>query len=57
MNNICLYLVVKDEDGVLRPMAGVWKDNEAGRIASVEYLKKNNDCTIVRVEINERYEV
>jgi len=47
------YLVVKDEEGGLRPMAGIWRDNEAGRISADKYLAKNPEITIVRVQMIE----
>lgn len=50
MENI--FLCVKDEDGELRPMAGIWRDNEAGRISAYEYGRKYN-IEIVKIEIKE----
>lgn len=46
-----LYLVVQDEYGMIRPMAGIWRDNEAGKISSEIYLKKNTGIKIVKVKI------
>lgn len=45
------YLVVEDENGKIRPLAGIWKNDEAGRINSQEYIKKDSSCKIVEVEI------
>lgn len=44
-------LVVKDDE--LRPVAGIWIDGPAGEINSKEYLKKNDDCTIVKATLTE----
>jgi len=42
MTNILNVLVVKDEEGTLRPQAGIWTDNEFGQRSAEAYLKK--DC-------------
>jgi hypothetical protein len=46
-------LVVKDEEGELRPQAGCWKDNDNGRYGADVYLKKNPEITIVGCELKE----
>lgn len=48
-------LTVKDEDGILRPQAGIWNDNEAGRRSSQDFINKpsNKDCSIVLAELTE----
>lgn len=51
MKNI--FLVVKDEDGILRPMAGVWRSDESGKRSAEDYVKKNPEVTIVQVELIE----
>ena len=40
------YLVAKDEDGILRPMAGCWVDDEYGQQMASRWLGKkgNEDC-------------
>ncbi len=40
-------LVVADESGTLRPLAGLWKDNESGKLSSEEYLKKSPGTSII----------
>jgi len=30
------YLIVKDEEGILRPMAGIWVNDKYGRISADE---------------------
>lgn len=49
-------IVVKDSEGVLRPMAQIWLNNEHGKISAELYLKKpaNSDCTIVVCELIEK---
>lgn len=49
------YLTVKDEEGNLRPMAGIWRDDEGGQYASEHYISKpaNANCTIVKIKIEE----
>lgn len=51
MKNI--FIVVKDEEGDLRPMAGIWRDDEAGKVSSDYYLKKNPEIKLVKVELTE----
>ena len=46
-------LVVKDEDGVLRPLAGTWENNVAGKMRADMYLEKNEDCTIAKATLTE----
>ena len=48
-------LCVKDEQGELRPMTGIWKDNPAGQINAEGYLAqpKNSDTTVVKAELTE----
>lgn len=48
-------LVVKDEDGVLRPMAGIWIDNEAGKMGAENFLSKpmNDGLEVVSAELTE----
>lgn len=46
-------LVVKDEEGELRPIAGIWKDNEHGRAGSENYLSKNPWAKIVEATLTE----
>ncbi len=52
-------LVIKDEDGVLRPQAGIWADTNEGYSESVkkqfdyDYKKKWNGCTLVQAELTE----
>ena len=50
------FLCIKDEEGVLRPMAGIWEDSEYGRMKSNFFLttkKKYKNCKIVKVAINQ----
>lgn len=47
------FLVVKDDEGIIRPMAGIWRDNEAGRDDADRYAAKHSDVTIVRVLMEE----
>ena len=49
MKNI--FIVVKDEEGKLRPQAGIWRDNESGKISSNNYLEKNPEIELVKVEM------
>lgn len=51
MENI--FLCVKDEDGDLRPMAGIWRDDEYGNLSAEAYKKKNKNVTIAKVIISE----
>lgn len=44
MSNTIKVLVIKDKEGVLRPMAGIWGDDPHGKI-SVEYWKQKNKKT------------
>ncbi len=45
-------LVVTDEDGTMRPMAGIWIDNEAGKINSDHWLSKDDGTsTIIRARL------
>lgn len=46
-------LVVKDEDGIMRPMAGIWVDNQAGQWGAEEYLSKHRGFSIVKAELAE----
>lgn len=45
-------LVVK-ADGAMRPMAGIWRDNEAGKFSAESYLKKNKEDTVVKATLIE----
>lgn len=47
------FLVVKDEDGILRPMAGIWRNDTAGNHASAAYADRDSGVTIVEVELKE----
>jgi len=52
------FYCVKDSDGILRPMAGVWRTSkhileEIDNPEIQQYLKRNPDDTIVKVEITE----
>lgn len=52
MNNELEVLVVIDNEGIMRPQAGIWKNNEAGKMSSEDYVKKNGkygDTIIVAV--------
>lgn len=40
-------LVVKDEEGELRPQAGCWRDNENGQYSAKIYQAKHPEITIV----------
>lgn len=52
--NSIQVLVVRDNEGELRPMAGIWKDNELGEGSSQDYLAKaKNDDTIVKATLIE----
>lgn len=55
MNNSLKVLVIKDEDGVLRPQAGIWIDNIAGQNNAEYFLSKsrNHGALIVRGELKE----
>jgi hypothetical protein len=48
------YIVVKDEDGILRPTAGIWRNNDLGRNMAVDYQAKNPEVSIVIVEMKEQ---
>jgi len=51
------FLVVKDEEGIYRPLAGMWVDY--GRMKGLskleidKFLKKNKDSKVVRVKFTE----
>lgn len=49
------YYCVKDEEGILRPRAGIWNFDEIGKHSSEDYLKSSmgRGCTIVEIEIKE----
>ena len=56
MLNQIEVLVLKDENGSLRPQAGCWKNDEAGKINSEIYLSKprNSDCSVVIATLTEK---
>ena len=53
-------LVVMDSDGEMRPLAGIWKNNEQGILSSQEYLDKNKlgdsivSATLIKNSFNEK---
>lgn len=47
------YLVVKDETGIFRPMAGIWTKNEHGVASAKKFLDKDPECTVVEIKIVE----
>ena len=47
-------LVVKDDEGILRPQAGIWRDGEYGEKASQLYLAKNPEITVVKALLTEK---
>lgn len=51
-------LVVKDDEGVLFPMAGIWIDNQAGKYGAEDYLSKpkNSKLKVVKAELVETHE-
>jgi DNA-binding LacI/PurR family transcriptional regulator len=53
--NTVKVLVVKDELGELRPMAGIWKDNEAGASSAEQYLGKrgHEQDSVVKATLTE----
>ena len=50
------FVTIKDEDGVIRPMAGLWTFDDNGIKSAKEFAKKDGG-TVVRVEITEVQEV
>ena len=50
------FICVKDEEGYLRPMAGIWNNDEYNKQSAKDFLKKNRWCEIVMVEIKETFE-
>jgi hypothetical protein len=50
------YLTIKDGEGNLRPIAGVWADDKYGRADAEAFLKRSGfeDDQIVVVEIIEK---
>ena len=48
-----LFLTVKDEEGILRPLAGLWPNTEFGSMQSDNWLKQNPECSIVLVKITQ----
>ena len=46
-------LIVKDEDGRLSPMVGIWFDDEYGKMSSKHHLDANEKDTIVRANLIE----
>jgi len=46
-------LVVKDEDGIMRPMAGIWIENDAGIINAKIYARKNPEDAVVSATLTE----
>lgn len=52
------FLVVVDESGIVRPMAGIWKNNGLGLISAEDFLKSKNgkDCSVavVKIEVVEK---
>lgn len=51
-------LVVKDDEGILRPQAGIWHQDpnsnyDVARISADHYLERNKGCTIVEAELIE----
>lgn len=47
------YLTLKDEDGIIRPRAEIWADDEHGIDASKKYQEKNPAFSIIRITIVE----
>jgi hypothetical protein len=47
-----IFLTIKDEQGILRPMAGIWKDNENGRYSAGNYKLEEGE-KIVKIKIEE----
>jgi hypothetical protein len=47
------FLVVKDEEGILRPMAGIWRDDEAGEFGAAIFLKYHPNDSIVKARLIE----
>jgi hypothetical protein len=52
-NKKTIYLVVKDEEGILRPQAGIWEATEYSHLNTEKYLKNNKEDTIVAVVLTE----
>jgi len=55
MKNTLEVLIVKDEEGQLRPQAGTWKDDVGGQVAADIFLnsKSGQGCTVVKATIIE----
>ena len=47
-----IYWVVKDDEGILRPLAGMWKDNESGEAEAKRYASKEG-VEVVKIELIE----
>lgn len=47
------FICVKDEEGILRPQAGIWRLNDAGQMSALDYQKKNNSIKLIVCEIKE----
>jgi hypothetical protein len=47
-------LTVKDSEGILRPRAGIWNNDDYGRMDADDFIRKNKDCSIVLVVITEK---
>lgn len=47
------FLVVKDEEGIIRPQAGCWNKTPMGEASAEIYQKKNKDITIVVINVEE----
>lgn len=45
--------VVKDEEGSLRPQAGIWEDSFYAELSYKKYLKSNPTDTVVKVILTE----
>jgi hypothetical protein len=44
-------LVVQDEDGEMRPLAGIWKNNEAGTISAKKYMTQNPTDKVIMARL------
>lgn len=51
MNNV--FIVVKDEEGILRPQAGIWRANDAGEQSARVYEKNNPTITLRLCELTD----
>lgn len=57
MRNKIEVWVIKDSEGVLRPLAGIWLNKNYGEENAKEYQSKNKQGdTVVLCELTQKYE-